>query len=65
MKNTDLTLEELLNDPVIQLVMASDGVKSADIHCLANHVRERDDHSVRCGKYIPANCQPVAASLAL
>lgn len=36
------TLEDLLSEPIIRSVMASDGVRSADIRRLLWHVRARE-----------------------
>ena len=39
--NSDLTLEELLADPITQLVMKSDNVVADDIRRIIQKVRER------------------------
>jgi hypothetical protein len=39
------TLEDLLSEPIIRTVMASDGVRGADIRRLLQRVRARDEQN--------------------
>ncbi len=41
MLNGDMTLEELLNEPIIRKLMQRDGVSDGDILRLADQVRRR------------------------
>ncbi|TPN88262.1 hypothetical protein FJ987_23710 [Mesorhizobium sp. CU2] len=57
MSETINTLDELLNDPMIQLVMASDRVRPAEIRLLLERARDRvgDDPRVDQASLPPAH----------
>lgn len=41
------TLDEVLEDPIVRLVMRRDGVARRDVRQLVEHVRERRDERFR------------------
>lgn len=41
MQVTELTLEQMLADPIVRLVMRRDGVEEAELRALASRVRRR------------------------
>jgi hypothetical protein len=43
----EATLDDLLSEPIIRTVMASDGVRGADIRRLFWHVRAREEQTSR------------------
>lgn len=43
MHDQELTLDQMLNDPIVRLLMARDGVEEADLRVLAAHIRSRRD----------------------
>ncbi|RWH75659.1 hypothetical protein [Mesorhizobium sp.] len=51
------TLDELLNDPMIQLVMERDRVRAAEIRLLLEKARDRagDDHRIEQASVPPAH----------
>lgn len=41
MHDQELTLDQMLNDPIVRLLMARDGVAEADVRGLAARIRSR------------------------
>lgn len=41
MHDQELTLDQMLNDPIVRLLMARDGVAEADLRGLAARIRSR------------------------
>lgn len=41
MRGTELTLDEMLADPMVRLVMRRDGVEETDLRALLRRVRDR------------------------
>jgi len=41
MNEQELTLDQMLNDPIVRLLMARDGVAEADLRSLVAHIRPR------------------------
>ena len=41
MHDQELTLDQMLDDPIVRLLMARDGVAEADLRSLAAHFRSR------------------------
>jgi hypothetical protein len=42
MQEPDMTLDQMLDDPIVRQLMARDGVVEADLRALAARVRPRD-----------------------
>lgn len=57
------TLLELLEDPVVRLVMASDGVKAADIRALAARVASRRHDGRAASRASSGDAKPAGVSL--
>lgn len=41
MHDQELTLDQMLDDPIVRLLMARDGVAESDLRGLAAHIRSR------------------------
>jgi hypothetical protein len=54
MQEPDLTLDQMLDDPIVRQLMARDGVAEADVRALAARIRPRRGAS-RAG---PAGLEP-------
>ena len=53
MTDVHTTLDELLDDPLVQLVMARDNVRPEQIRCSFERARRRGRSSI--GAHVPAN----------
>jgi hypothetical protein len=57
----EVTLDELLNEPIIMSVMARDGVRGADIRRLLEGVRDRKEQRLVAGASEASRWQATAS----